>query len=105
MQGGVYCAVAAHERGREETRMGARVLGVCAIQIWQLVRPLAEGGGGGLSHSGVEGGGMSRSEGEGGGGGVSRSGGDARVTASERRDVGAEASMLSMLIPLESAGT
>ncbi len=49
---------------------------------------------------------MSRPEAEGGGGGVSRSGGDARVTASERRDVGgAEPSMLSMLIPLESAGS
>ncbi len=59
-----------------------------------------------MSRSGGDGGGVSRPEGEGGGGGVSSSGGDARVTASERRDVGgAEASMLSMLIPLESAGT
>ena len=43
--GGVYAALAPSPRGREETALGARLDGSCAIQIWQLVAPQSGGSG------------------------------------------------------------
>lgn len=37
--GGVYAAVAGHGCGREETPLGERLAGHCAVQIWQVVAP------------------------------------------------------------------
>jgi WD40 repeat protein len=43
-RGGVYAALSPNPRGREETALGVRIDGSCAIQIWQLVAPTSEEG-------------------------------------------------------------